>query len=142
MVWCGLSGLLCNAGPQSAERTKIIIAASTVSAVVAILLAVAAVLAHLLRRSRRGPDNLKCSLSSLRKLGSSANSSLSFELDKNKNLILLGRGGFGEVGQSTFLALKGRHPKRFIPTLPLNADQTTLVIQEPPIDDQRHSVRG
>lgn len=103
MTLLSLSNVVCSAGPQSAERTKIIIVATTVSVVVAILLAVAAVLAHLLRRSRRAPDNLKCSLSSLRKLGSSANSNLSFELDKNKNLILLGRGGFGEVGQFLLL---------------------------------------
>ena len=91
--------------------------ATTVAAVVAVLLAVAAVLAHLLRRSRRAPDNLKCSLSSLRKLGSSPNSNLSFELDKNKNLILLGRGGFGEVGLSSFLAVRAISSNPSLPCL-------------------------
>ena len=118
-----------------------IIVAATVSAALAILLAAAAVLAHLLLRSRRAPDNLKCSLSSLRKLGSSPHSNLSFELDKNKNLVLLGRGGFGEVRQISLLALKGRHPDLSAPALPLNADLMTPLIHSL-LKSKRHSATG
>ena len=118
-----------DAGPQPTERTKVIIVAATVSAVLAALLAAAAVFAHLLLRSRRAPDNLKFSLSSLRKLGSSPHSNLSFVLDKNRNMVLLGRGGFGEVRPSSLPALEGRHPDWSASALPLNAGLMSSLVR-------------
>lgn len=88
--------ICCCADLDAASKRRTIISASTIAAFAAAVLAAAAALITW-RLRQRPRDSFKFSHAALKKLGSSSAGDLSFELDKNGNLILLGKGAFGEV---------------------------------------------
>lgn len=94
-----LIALLRCADPAEAAKRRNIIIACTVAAGTAVLTAGAILLAWRLR-SRRQQQGMQVSQSTIRKLNASSAVDLTFELDKNKSPILLGKGAFGEVSMS------------------------------------------
>ena len=84
------------ADPTDAARRRTIIIACTVAAGTALLTAAAALLVWRLRAGKQ-QQGIKVSQSTIRQLSASSAVDLTFELDKNKSPILLGKGAFGEV---------------------------------------------
>ena len=95
---CGRALLRC-ADPADAARRRNIIIGATVAAGTALLAAGAVLLAWRLR-ARRQQQGINASHSAIRKLNASSAVDLTFELDKTKSPILLGKGAFGEVSSS------------------------------------------
>ena len=91
-----LTAPLCCADPAQAARRRNIIIGCTVAAGTALLTAAALLLVWRLRAGKQ-QHGMNVSQSTIRKLNASSAVDLSFELDKNKSPILLGKGAFGEV---------------------------------------------
>ena len=91
-----LTALLRCADPAQTAKRRNIIIASTVAAGTALLTAAALLLVWRLRAGKQ-QQGMNVSQSTIRKLNASSAVDLTFELDKNKSPVLLGKGAFGEV---------------------------------------------
>ncbi len=94
-----LTACLHCADPGDAARRRNIIIGCTVAAGTALLTAAALLLVWRLRGGKQ-PQGISVSQSTIRQLSASSAVDLTFELDKNKSPILLGKGAFGEVSLS------------------------------------------
>lgn len=88
-------------------RKKTIVIATVIPAIAAVLLAVGATL--FVWRTRPERPTFKVSPSTLRQLNASSSMNLRFEVDRNNDPILLGKGAFGEV--SSWTAMLCRSPE-------------------------------
>ncbi len=93
-----LTGWLRCADPGDAAKRRNIIIGCTVAAGTALLTAAALLLVWRLRGGKQ-QQGINVSHSTIRHLSSSSAVDLTFELDKNKSPILLGKGAFGEVSK-------------------------------------------